>query len=228
MQILSFDFLYALGAIALINLVLSGDNAIVIALAARTLPKAIQKKAIVWGSVGAIVVRVIMTMVVVWLLRLPGLHFLGGLMLVWIAYQLLAAEDAEQDHEVAGDGAVTTGTLWGALRTIMVADMVMGLDNVLGVAGAAKGSYLLVVLGLALSIPIIIWGSTIILRWVERFPVIIYAGAAVLAVTAASMICHEPLAAPTLRQQVWLAPAIYVIILAVVLGGGWWTKKARA
>ena len=228
MQILSFDFLYALGAIALINLVLSGDNAIVIALAARTLPKAIQKKAIVWGSVGAIVVRVIMTMVVVWLLRLPGLHFLGGLMLVWIAYQLLAAEDSEQDHEVAGDGAVTTGTLWGALRTIMVADMVMGLDNVLGVAGAAKGSYLLVVLGLALSIPIIIWGSTIILRWVERFPVIIYAGAAVLAVTAASMICHEPLAEPTLRQQVWLAPAIYVIILVGVLGGGWWTKKARA
>jgi len=227
MDILSLSFLYALGAIVIIDLVLAGDNAIVIALAARTLPKPLQKKAIVWGTVGAIVVRILMTAIVVWLLQIPGLRLAGGALLIWIAYKLLAAPDAEGDHEVSGTASKPT-TFWDALRTIVIADAVMGLDNVLGVAGAAKGSYLLVVLGLGISIPIMIWGSTVILKWVERFPVIIYVGAGVLAWTAASMICHEPLAAGFFEQHVWVRYPVFAVVLGGVLGGGYWMKVRLA
>ncbi|MEI7969142.1 MAG: TerC family protein [Betaproteobacteria bacterium] len=227
MDILSLSFLYALGAIVIIDLVLAGDNAIVIALAARTLPKPLQKKAIVWGTVGAIVVRILMTAIVVWLLQIPGLRLAGGALLIWIAYKLLAAPDSEGDHEVSGATSKPT-TFLDALRTIVIADAVMGLDNVLGVAGAAKGSYLLVVLGLGISIPIMIWGSTVILKWVERFPAIIYVGAGVLAWTAASMICHEPLAAGFFERHAWVRYAVFAVVLGGVLGGGYWMKVRRA
>lgn len=227
MEILSLGFLYALGAIVVIDLVLAGDNAIVIALAARTLPRELQKKAIVWGTVGAILVRVLMTVVVVWLLQLPGLRLVGGALLIWIAWKLLAAEDGGDGHEVQG-GKGRPASFWSALRTIVIADAVMGLDNVLGVAGAAKGSYLLVILGLAISIPIMIWGSTIILKWVERFPVIIYLGAGVLAWTAASMICHEPSVDGFLQGVPGLRQAIHALILIAIVGGGYWNKRRRA
>src|SRR6185295_3477819 len=161
------QFISALAAIVIIDLVLAGDNAIVIALAARTLPGHLQKRAIVWGAVGAIVVRSGLTVIVVWLLKIPGLLLVGGLLLVWIAYRLLIPEDHQENggHNVKG-----ATTFFGAMRTIVVADAIMGLDNVLGVAGAAHGSYLLVVLGLLISVPIVIWGSTLVLRVVERFP----------------------------------------------------------
>ena len=166
MDILSMQFLSALLAIIVIDLVLAGDNAIVIALAARSLPKHLQKRAILWGTVGAIVVRTSLTLIVVWLLQIPGLLFAGGALLIWIAYKLLIPENGD-DH--AGKVAATA-TFWGALRTVVIADTIMGLDNVLAVAGAAHGSFLLVVLGLLVSIPIVIWGSTLILRVVERYP----------------------------------------------------------
>jgi YjbE family integral membrane protein len=175
----SSEFLSALLAIVVIDLVLAGDNAIVIALAARNLPAHLQKKAIVWGTVGAIVVRSLMTVAVVWLLKIPGLMLAGGALLVWIAYKLLTDDGGGDENH----GAVST-TFLGAMKTIVIADAVMGLDNVLAVAGAAQGSYLLVVLGLLISIPIVIWGSTLILKWVERFPAIVFLGAAVLAWTA--------------------------------------------
>lgn len=230
MEIFSYPFLTALVAIIIIDLVLAGDNAIVIALAARTLPKDLQKKAIVWGTLGAIGVRVLMTMIVVWLLTVPGLRLIGGVLLIWIAYKLLAADDHGEDHEVSSAGGgdvIKKTTFWGALRTIIVADTVMGLDNVLGVAGAAKGSFTLVLLGLAISIPIMVWGSTLILKLVERFPAIIYIGAGVLAWTAAAMISHEPKLQSFFETYPWIRYGMYVVIVGGVLGVGYLVNRRR-
>ena len=142
MEFMSAPWWSALLAIILIDLVLAGDNAIVIALAARNLPPHLQKKAILWGTVGAIAVRSLMTLGVVWLLKVPGLMLVGGLGLLWIAYKLLVDTGDQEDH---GPAATTFA---GAMKTIIVADALMGVDNVLGVAGAAHGSFDLVVLGL--------------------------------------------------------------------------------
>ena len=187
MELFSAPWWSALLAIVLIDLVLAGDNAIVIALAARNLPTHLQKKAIVWGTVGAIAVRSLMTVGVVWLLKIPGLMLVGGLGLLWIAYRLLANDEGGGDH-----GPAAT-TFWGAMKTIVVADALMGVDNVLGVAGAAHGSMDLVIIGLLVSVPIVVLGSKVVLGLVQRFPVIIKLGAAVLAFTAAKMIIGEPL-----------------------------------
>ena len=216
MEILSMEFLSALLAIVVIDLVLAGDNAIVIALAARNVPKHLQKQAILWGAGGAIVVRSALTLVVVWLLKIPGLLFAGGAMLVWIAYKLLLPEKEN------GDGTTinSANTLWGAIKTIVIADMVMGLDNVLAVAGAAQGSFLLVVLGLLISIPIVIGGSTVLLRFVERFPAIVYIGAGVLALTAAKMIAAEPYLKDPLAAYRFTVPLLYVVTVFSVLWAG--------
>lgn len=213
MEILSTQFFSALLAIIVIDLVLAGDNAIVIALAARNLPRHLQKRAVLWGTFGAIVVRSAMTLVVVWLLKIPGLLLVGGALLVWIAWRLLAPEEGNGDSH----GPAAT-TFWGAMRTIVIADAVMGLDNVLAVAGAAHGSYLLVVLGLLISIPIVIWGSTLILKWVERFPVIVYVGAGVLAWTAVKMMAAEPLVKEAIAA---LAPLSMLAQIVVVVGLLW-------
>ena len=216
MELFSAEFFSALAAIIVIDLVLAGDNAIVIALAARSLPPHLQKRAILWGTVGAIVVRSAMTMVVVWLLKIPGLMLVGGALLIWIAYRLLAPEEGGGE----GHGPVAT-TFWGAMKTIVIADAVMGLDNVLAVAGAAHGSYVLVVLGLLISIPIVIWGSTLILKWVERFPSIVYLGAAVLAWTAAKMMVSEPLVKDALESANGATvPLIYLVVVGGVLWAG--------
>ncbi|MES2978079.1 MAG: TerC family protein [Pseudomonadota bacterium] len=229
MELFSTPWWSALLAIILIDLVLAGDNAIVIALAARSLPADLQKKAILWGTVGAIVVRSAMTVGVVWLLKIPGLMLVGGLGLLWIAYQLLA-EKGEDEHS----GPVAS-TFIGAMKTIVVADALMGIDNVLGVAGAAHGSFDLVIIGLLISVPIVVFGSTMVLKLVERFPVIIKLGAAVLAFTAAKMIVSEQVLVPvyggkdpdmTARIAQW---ATYVLAVAGVLGAGWWAnRRARA
>lgn len=220
MDIFSVEFLSALLAIVVIDLVLAGDNAIVIALAARSLPAALQNKAVMWGTVGAIVVRAAMTLIVVWLLMVPGLRFLGGLALVWIAYKLLAPSQGETHHKPAD-------SFWSAMKTIVVADALMGLDNVLAVAGAAKGSFLLVLLGLLISIPIVVWGSTLILKWVDRFPVIVYIGAGVLAWTAAQMMLQEPMLTPYLQDRGPLKVAVYLIVIIGVLLGGLRVGKRR-
>lgn len=220
MEFLSTAWWSALLAIILIDLVLAGDNAIVIALAARNLPKHLQKKAIVWGTVGAIGVRTLMTLVVVWLLKIPGLMLLGGLGLLWIAYKLIVDQGGDEGEH--GPGA---STFWGAMKTIIVADALMGIDNVLGVAGAAQGSMDLVVLGLLISVPIVVFGSTLVLRLVERFPVIIQLGAAVLAFTAAKMIAGEPLLVglfgPREAPEQWLRWGLALACIAGVLGTAW-------
>ena len=225
MELFSTAWFSALLAIILIDLVLAGDNAIVIALAARNLPPHLRSRAIVWGTVGAIAVRSVMTIGVVWLLKIPGLMLVGGLGLLWIAYKLLADTDDGSDH---GPGA---STFWGAMKTIIVADALMGVDNVLGVAGAAHGSFDLVVIGLLVSIPIVVLGSSVVLKLVDRFPFIIQAGAAVLAFTAAKMIIGEPL-----LDAVFDAPdafhtalrwGLYVVAIAGVLGAGWLNARRR-
>jgi YjbE family integral membrane protein len=206
------EFLSALAAIVLIDLVLAGDNAIVLALAARNLPRAQQRKAVIWGTVGAIAVRSSLTVAVLWLLQIPGLMLGGGVLLAWIGYRLLVDNDGGGEHEPA-----PAAGFWSAMRTIVIADTVMGLDNVLAVAGAAGGSILLVVLGLLISIPIVVWGSTLILRWIERFPAILYAGGAVLAWTAAKMIAGEPFMAEALAARPGWTASIYVGVIGGVL-----------
>ena len=206
------EFWSALAAIIVIDLVLAGDNAIVIALAARNLPKTLQRRAIVWGTVGAVAVRASLTVVVVWLLGIPGLMLAGGILLAWIAYRLLTGDENGREHDLA-----PATSFWAAMRTIVVADAVMGLDNVLAVAGAAHGSALLVVLGLLISIPIVVWGSTLILRWIERFPALLYIGGAVLAWTAAKMITDEPLYQEWMEGRPGIRSAIYLFTIGGLL-----------
>jgi len=225
MELFSTPWWSALLAIVLIDLVLAGDNAIVIALAARNLPPSLRMRAVAWGTVGAIAVRSAMTVGVVWLLQIPGLMLVGGLGLLWIAYKLLIPTDDGEGH-----GPAAT-TFWGAMKTIVVADALMGIDNVLGVAGAAHGDFSLVIIGLLVSVPIVVFGSSVVLKLVDRFPVIIQLGAAVLAFTAAKMIVGEPLLDPVFDAPELLNTgaryATYALAVMGVLGAGWATARRR-
>jgi YjbE family integral membrane protein len=180
------EFWIGLGVIIWVNIILSGDNAVVIALAARSLPKHQQKQAIFWGAGAAVVLRIVLTIVAVKLLEFPFLKLIGGAALLWIAVKLLVPEDED-------DGDVTASTqLWGAVKTILIAELVMSTDNVIAVAAAAKGSIVLLVLGLVISIPLVIFGATMLMVLMERYPVIITLGAAVLGWTAGEMGVTDP------------------------------------
>jgi YjbE family integral membrane protein len=217
MELFSAEFFSALLSIIVIDLVLAGDNAIVIGLAARNLPKEQQKKAIIWGTVGAIIIRATATLVVVWLLELPGLHLVGGILLIWIAYKLLV--DDQDEHNIEAKGSFAS-----AVRTIIVADALMGLDNVLGVAGAAHGSFVLVITGLIISVPIMVWGSTLFIKLIDRFPIIVTFGAAILSYTAAKMIVGEPFLQDFFDNPWFRYTFEALIVIAVVLIG---TKAKR-
>ena len=219
------EFWAALAAIIVIDLVLAGDNAIVIALAARNLPREHQRRAVLWGTAGAVIVRASLTAAALWLLKVPGLMLAGGVLLVWIAYRLLTGADDGDGREAR---LAPVAGFWAAIRTIVVADAVMGLDNVVAVAGAAQGSVLLVVLGLVISVPIVVWGSTLILGLIERFPGILYAGGAVLAWTGAKMIAAEPLMSGLLAHRPYAAAALYVAAIGGVLGLAWLRNQPRA
>lgn len=221
MELFSAEFLSALAAIIVIDLALAGDNAIVIALAARGLPPTLQRRAIFWGTFGAIAVRIVMTLAVVWLLGIPGLMAAGGAILVWIAYKLLKPAHGDS-HEVKA-----AATFWGAMQTIVIADAAMGLDNVLAVAGAAHGSFALVVIGLLISIPIVVWGSTLVLKWVARYPWIVHVGVAVLAWTAAKMIVSEPLFAEYFASHETARLGAYALVFALVFGAGFVAQRRR-
>ena len=221
MEFMSAAWWSALLAIILIDLVLAGDNAIVIALAARNLPPHLQRKAIVWGTAGAIAVRSVMTLGVVWLLQIPGLMLVGGLGLLWVAYKLIVDVGQEDEHGPAAS------TFWGAMKTIIVADALMGVDNVLGVAGAAHGSWDLVIIGLLVSVPIVVYGSSVVLRLIQRFPIIIQAGAAVLAITAAKMIVSEPWLDGVFDAHAWRAWLVYGLSVAGVLMLGTWRQRRQ-
>lgn len=187
MEFTSAAFWAALGSIIWVNIILSGDNAVVIALAARSLPPKQQTTAIFWGSAAAIVMRVVLTIIAVEMLKWPWLKIIGAILLVYIGVTLMLDDDGGEGH--VGE---EKGNLWTAVRTILIADLVMSLDNVLAVAAAAKGNTLLLVIGLALSIPLIIFGSQLLLKVMERFPIIITAGAALLGFLAGEMLLTDP------------------------------------
>jgi len=219
---MDMEFWVALMQIMMVNIVLSGDNAVVIALAARGLPAHQQKIAVMWGSGGAVVLRVILTVVAVALLKIPFLQFVGGLLLVWIAYQLLTEEEEAEGTEHHGHG-----NLMGAVKTILIADVVMSLDNTLAIAGVAKGNYTLLGLGLALSIPLVVFGSTIIMKLMDRFPVIVYIGAGLIAYTAGEMIEGDKAVQPYLPHFLHGTPYLAILLTVAVVGYGWWYNKNK-
>ncbi len=216
-------FWVALGQIILINIVLSGDNAIVIALAARALPPLQQKLAILWGSGAAVVLRIILTVVAIEMLKLPYLKLVGAVLLLWIGIKLLVSEEEQ------GEGDPVSTGLMAAIRTILIADLVMSVDNVIGVAAAAKNSLTLLILGLGISIPLVIFGSTFLLKVMERFPIVIIIGAGLLGWVGGEMCVTDP----SLKEWVdanatWLhfgAPALGAVI--VVTAGKWLTHRAE-
>jgi YjbE family integral membrane protein len=182
------ELIWALGAIILIDVVLGGENAIVIAMASRRLPTDLRKRAMLWGTVGAVGVRFACVAALTYLLMIPGLRLIGGLALLYIAWTLVKSNSTESEHEVQA-----ASTFWGAMATIVWADAVMGLDNALAIAGAAGGNWWLIIFGLLVSVPIILFGSTVVARVMERWPKTIWVGAGVLVVVAAQMIWAEPL-----------------------------------
>lgn len=200
MEFFSFQFWQILISIVVMDLLLAGDNAIVIGLAAKNLPKARQRQAVFWGTFGAVFIRSLATLLAVRLLEIPGLLFVGGVLLLFIAYRLITGE--KETTIEAKD------SLWAAIRTIILADAVMGLDNVLAVAGAAHGSMLMVVLGLLISVPIVAWGSTLFIKLTEKFPFVIFFGGGVIAWTAAKMLLDEPL----LKNSVTLTHGTEILI----------------
>ncbi len=218
----------AFGAIMLANIILSGDNAVVIAMAARSLKPEQQGKAIFWGSAAAIVMRIILTIVAIQLLALPYLKLIGAILLVYIGVTLLMQEDE-------GEGeAKEIGSMAAAIRTILIADLVMSLDNVLAVAAAAKGNLPLLILGLVVSIPLIIFGSTLLLKVMERFPIIITIGAALLGFLAGEMLLTDPAVigwfgkmSDTAITLAGVVGAVLVVALGKVLGQQAETKRAH-
>lgn len=207
------EFFLVLLEIILINIVLSGDNAVVIALACRNLDAKYQKKAVFLGSFGAIALRVVLTFVAVYLLTIPYLNFVGGILLLWIAIKLLKGEDEENIK--------ASSNLLGAIRTIIFADLIMSLDNVVAVAGAAHGNMILIILGLAISIPLIIWGSQLLMTIMDKFPIIVILGAGLLGYTAGEMILNDKAVGHFFNQLHSSIHIVFPLLLAaavIVLG----------
>lgn len=208
------DFWIGLIKIIWINALLSGDNAVVIALAARALPPTQQKAAVIWGASLAVILRIGLTVVAALLLELPYLQILGGLLLLWIGIRLLRnGEDTDSDIHA------NTGLL-AAIRTIVVADLVMSLDNVIGVAAAANGNLILLSLGLAISIPIVVFGSTLIIKIMERMPLLVVAGAGLIGWVAGETVSSDKLLTTVLAGAPWLHYAAAVLGVLLVIGLG--------
>jgi YjbE family integral membrane protein len=230
MDIGSAAFWLALGQIIVADILLAGDNAVVIALAVRSLPAAQQKKAIVFGTVAAVLMRVSLTIVAAQLLTFPYLKLIGAVLLLYVAVGLLMPDDASDGESVPG-GAKPTGSMASAIRTILIADLVMSLDNVIAVAAASRGDTLLLVLGLLISIPLVVYGSTLLLKLIERYPAIVWGGAALLGYVAGDIAVHDPaiegwvarlaaslgLSVAALGRLAGLAGALFVLALSWVL-----------
>ncbi len=210
----STDFWIGLIKIVWINIILSGDNAVVIALAARSLPPEQQKKAVLFGSGAAVVLRILLTIIAAKLLALSYLQIIGGLLLLWIGVQLLGDEE---DGE--GDGK-EHGSLMAAVRTILIADLVMSLDNVIAVAAAAKGSTTLLILGLAISIPLVIFGSTLMIKLMERFPIIVMLGAALIGWVGGETIASDVALKGVVAANPWIHYAAAAAGAVLVIGLG--------
>jgi YjbE family integral membrane protein len=208
--------------IVVINILLSGDNAVVIALACRNLPKKQRRLGIFYGVIGAVVLRIILTFFAVQLLLLPYLQIVGAVLLVWIGIKLIAEEDGDEHAIEASDRLIA------AVKTVIVADLVMSVDNVIGVAGAAKGSLLLLVFGLVVSIPLVVIGAQVIMKLIERLPWLVIAGGGLLGYIAGEIATEDAAVKPWIDSTVpelhWIAPAVGVGIVVAV--GVWLTRRA--
>jgi YjbE family integral membrane protein len=211
--------------IIVINILLSGDNAVVIALACRDLPPRQRRWGVIWGAVGAIVLRIVLTFFALSLLKLPWLKLIGGLLLFWIGIKLIAGEDDEGE----GHNVKASDKLLAAIWTVVVADLVMSIDNVLGVAAAAKGSFVLLVFGLLVSIPLVIAGSQLIMKLIERFPILIIAGGGLLGFVAGEMIVEDTAIEPWIDAHAhalhWILPVAGIVI---VVGAAKWIQRRRS
>lgn len=216
------DFWIGLLKIVWINIILSGDNAVVIALAARSLPAEQQKQAVFWGSAAAVVLRVALTVVAARLLSLSFLQIVGGALLLWIGVQLLGEESSDDSEDKVH------GSLMAAVRTILIADLVMSLDNVIAVAAAAKGNMTLLILGLAISIPLVIFGSTLMIRLMERFPIIVVLGAALIGWVGGETIISDVALKGVMAEHGWLHYAAAAVGATLVVGLGQWLKRRQA
>ena len=230
-EIQTAHFWAGLMTIIWVNIILSGDNAVVIALAARSLPKHQQNKAVFWGAGAAVILRIVLTIVAVEMLKLSYLKIIGGLLLFWIAVKLLMPEDG-------GDDIESSDNLIQAIKTILIADLVMSLDNVIAVAAAAKGSILLLVLGLLISIPLVIFGATLLMKLMERYPIIVMIGAALIGAVAGEMLVTDPVLIDWVRANMpWmdihvpllgeLSWAQIVGAVSVVVLGKWLAARAE-
>ncbi|QHT63115.1 TerC family protein [Paenibacillus lycopersici] len=209
--------------ILLVNIVLSGDNAVVIALASRNLPKEHRQKAVWWGAMAAVGLRIVLTVVAVYLLKVPFIQIAGALLLFWVAVSLLKDDGESKDIQGAS-------SLWKAIRTIVVADFVMSLDNVLAIASIAENRIWIMAIGVALSIPIIVWGSQLIMVLLHKFPIFIFIGAGILGYTAGEMLQeNESLAKVILRVADWADEAFpFVCGLLVIVVGYVLQKRERS
>ncbi|MFT4196023.1 TerC family protein [Ottowia sp.] len=227
-EFLTAHFWVAVGQIILIDILLGGDNAVVIALACRQLPPEQRTKGIIWGTVGAIVLRVILIAFALALLQIPFLKLVGALLLVWIGVKLIAPEDEGEHGNIQG-----SDRLWGAVKTVIIADLVMSVDNVIAIAGAAQGAgeqhqLALVIFGLLVSIPIIVWGSQLVLKLMDRFPVIITLGGMLLGWIAGTMAHSDPALVPYIPQDRTVHYAFGVAGALLVLAIGKWVERRRA
>ena len=232
-EVLSQAFWLGLAKIIGVNVILSGDNAVVIALAARSLPAKQQKQAIFWGAGAAVVLRILLTFIAAEALKWPWLKLVGGALLLWIGVKLLVPEEG-------GDDISASDNLIAAIRTILIADLVMSLDNVIAVAAAAGGSYTLLILGLAISIPLVVFGATLLIKVMERWPIIITVGAGLIGYVAGEMAITDPAIGNWVRatfEHVHDGPVLVGVSLellcglvgaALVVGVGIWLARRKA
>ena len=211
------EFLGALFSIMMVNIILSGDNAVVIAMAGRCLPANEQKRAILWGSFGALILRIVFTFVVVLILQIPYLQFVGGIALVIIATKLMVEEKGDDKLKAAS-------SLFQAVKTIIFADLIMSLDNTLAIAAIANGNNALLYLGLILSVPLIVFGSQLIIKIMDKYPIIVFAGAALIAWTAGEMMLNDKNVGPHILAYIpgWVIPTL---ITVSVIGYGKWNRR---
>jgi YjbE family integral membrane protein len=228
MDIMTAQFWVAALEIIVINILLSGDNAVVIALACRNLPPKQQRWGVFWGAAGAIVLRIVLTFFAVSLLAFPYLKLVGGVLLLWIGIKLIAEEE-EEAEDGEGHAVKASDKLLAAVWTVIVADLVMSIDNVLGVAAAAKGSVVLLVFGLVVSIPLVIAGSQLIMKMIERMPLLIVIGGGLLGFVAGEMMIEDTAVRPWIEANAhwleWIGPAAGIVF---VVGVARWMQRRRA
>lgn len=221
-EFLSGDFFARLLLVLGIDLILSGDNAVVIALAARRLKGANRRRAIIWGTFGAVALRLVFAAVVSYLLWIPFLQVAGGLLLLWIAWKLVQDEPAEEEQNVQAGGST-----WEAIRIIIVADAVMALDNVIALVGAARGDLLLLGIGIAMTIPLVVFGSTLLTSLLDRLPILIYAGAGLLVYIAVEMFFNDVAAHEYLAPYESFEWIVATVAVALFVAIAWlWTRRS--